>query len=83
MSYYLRRLRLKGLIERVEGANAYRITPEGQRFAVSYTRVHNRLLRPLMAADQPPSSPEIRQALATLDRHATHTIDLAGLIATA
>jgi predicted MarR family transcription regulator len=79
MSYDLRRLRLEGLIERVEGSNAYRITPDGQRFAVFYTKLHNRLLRPLMAADRAPSPPEIRQALATLDRHVTHTIDLARL----
>jgi hypothetical protein len=38
MSYDLRRLRLKGLIERIEGTNAYRITPDGQRFAVFYTK---------------------------------------------
>ena len=79
MSYDLRRLRLKGLIERIEGTNAYRITPDGQRFAVFYTKLHNRLLRPLMAADQPPAPPEIRQALATLDRHVTRSIDLARL----
>jgi predicted MarR family transcription regulator len=54
MSYDLRRLRMKGLIERVEGTNSYRITPDGIRFAMFYTKVHNRLLRPLMAADQPP-----------------------------
>jgi hypothetical protein len=83
MSYDLRRLRLKGLIERVEGTNAYRITPDGQRFAVFYTKLHNRLLRPLMAADQPPAPPEIRQALAALDQHVTHTIDLARLTAAA
>jgi predicted MarR family transcription regulator len=79
MSYDLRRLRLRGLIERVEGTNAYRITPDGQRFAVFYTKLHTRLLRPLMAADRPPSPPGIRQALATLDRHITRTIDLARL----
>jgi hypothetical protein len=59
MSYDLRRLRLKGLIERIAGTNAYRITPAGQRFAVFYTKVHNRLLGPLMAADQPPAPPQV------------------------
>jgi hypothetical protein len=83
MSYDLRRLRLKGLIERVEGTNTYRITPEGQRFAVFYTKVHNRLLAPLMAADQPPSPPEVRQALLVLHRHTDRTIDLARLPRTA
>ena len=79
MSYDLRRLRLKGLIERVEGTNAYRITPDGQRFAVFYTKLHNRLLRPLMAADQPPSPPEILQALDVLSRHTDRSIALARL----
>jgi hypothetical protein len=37
---------------------------------------------PLIAVDQPHSPPEIRQALATLDRHVTHTIDPASLVAT-
>jgi hypothetical protein len=83
MSYDLRRLRLKGLIERIEGTNAYRITPEGQRFAVFYTKVHNRLLGPLMAADRPPAPPEVRQALLVLHRHTERTIDLARLPRTA
>ena len=50
--YDLRRLRLKGLIVRLEHSNTYVLTEDGQRFAVFYTKVHNRLLRPLMAADQ-------------------------------
>ncbi|WP_034268054.1 hypothetical protein [Actinospica robiniae] len=65
----------------IEGTNAYRITPDGQRFAVFYTKLHNRRLRPLMAADRPPAPPEIRQPPDTLDRHVTHTINLARLTA--
>ena len=49
-SYDLTRLRLKGLIARLPGRNVYRITPDGQRFAVFYTKLHNRLLRPLLAS---------------------------------
>jgi len=79
MSYDLRRLRLKGLIERVPGSNAYRITPDGQRFAVFYTKLHNRLLRPLIAADQPPAPPDIRHALDVLSRHTDRSIALARL----
>ena len=55
MSYDLRRLRLKGLIQRVPHSNAYRITDDGLRFAVFYTKLHDRLLTPLLAADQPPA----------------------------
>ena len=71
MSYDLRRLRLHGLIERVPHTNTYTLTPDGTRAAVFYTKVHDRLLRPLLAApDQPPAPPELRRALATID----HTI---------
>jgi hypothetical protein len=53
--YDLRRLKLKGLIVKIEHTNTYVLTPDGQRFAVFYTKVHNRLLRPLLAADRPPA----------------------------
>ena len=79
MSYDLRRLRLKGLIERIPRSNAYRITDDGLRFAVFYTKVHDRLLTPLLAADQPPAPPEVHQALAVLTRHTDRSIALARL----
>jgi hypothetical protein len=53
-SYDLTRLRVKGLIERLPGHNIYHLTPAGQRFAMFYTKLPNRLLRPLMAADRTP-----------------------------
>lgn len=80
-SYDLRRLRLKGLIVRLERSNTYVLTDEGQRFAVFYTKVHNRVLRPLMAADQPPAPIEIRQALRILDHAVTDYIDNARIAA--
>jgi hypothetical protein len=78
-SYDLTRLRCKGLIERLPGRNVYHLTPDGQRFAVFYTKLHNRLLRPLMAADAPPAPLELRQALRTIDRHIDEYLDLAGV----
>jgi hypothetical protein len=69
MGYDLHRLRLNGLIERLQGTNTYVLTPEGQRVAVFYTKLHDRLLRPLLAANSPPAPSELRQALATIDRH--------------
>lgn len=78
-SYDLTRLRVKGLIERLPGRNLYRLTPAGQRFAVFYTKLHNRLLRPLLAADRPPAPLELRQALRTIDRHIDSYLDLAGV----
>lgn len=68
MTYDLRRLRLKGLIRRLEHQNRYHLTLDGLRVALFYTKLHDRLLRPLLAADQPPAPPELRSALRVLDR---------------
>lgn len=78
-SYDLARLRLNGLIERLPHTNTYVLTPDGQRVAIFYTKVHDRLLRPLTAADKPPAPPELRQALRTIDRHVDDYIDHARL----
>src|SRR2546430_1047835 len=69
MTYDLRRLRLNGLIRRIPRSNRYMLTPDGIRIAVFYTKVHNRLLVPLTAADQPQAPPELRRALATITHH--------------
>jgi hypothetical protein len=78
-SYDLTRLRAKGLIERLPGRNVYHLTPDGQRFAVFYTKLHNRLLRPLLAADQPPAPLPLRQALRIIDRYIDDYLALAGV----
>ena len=69
MSYDLRRLRLHGLIQRLPRTNTYTLTPDGTRFAIFYTKVAHRLLRPLTAADHPPAPAELRQALRVIDQH--------------
>ena len=69
-SYDLTRLRRNGLIVRVTGRNRYRLTDDGLAFAIFYTKVHNRVLRPLMAA-APPTPPPLRAALRTIDQHIT------------
>jgi DNA-binding transcriptional ArsR family regulator len=79
MSYDLSRLRSNGLIERRPSTNTYDLTPDGQRVAIFYTKVHNRLLRPLTAAHKPPAPPELREALHTIDRHVHTYIDTARL----
>jgi hypothetical protein len=79
MSYDLARLRLNGLIERRHHTNTYLLTADGQRVAIFYTKVHDRLLRPLIAADRPPAPTEIRSALATIDRHVRTRINTARL----
>ena len=49
--------------------DSYDLTPDGQRVAIFYTKVRDRLLRPLLAADQPPAPDGLRAALSTIDRH--------------
>jgi hypothetical protein len=79
MTYDLRRLRLAGLIRRIEPTNTYVLTPDGTRVAVFYTKLHNRLLRPLLAADQPQAPPALRQALRAIDQHVDDYITRARL----
>ena len=79
MTYDLRRLRLHGLIQRQPHTNTYTLTPEGIRVAVFYTKLHHRLLSPLLEADRPPAPPEIRRALTTIDHTLTHYITNARL----
>ena len=43
--------------------------PDGQRIAIFYTKLHDRLLRPLTAADTIPAPLPLRQALRTIDNH--------------
>ena len=59
MTCDLRRLRLAGLIRRIGHTNRHVLTPDGIKFAVFYAKHHNRLVRPLMAADQPQAPPEL------------------------
>ena len=66
MSYDLGRLRLNGLINRLEGTNRYTLTSDGLRVAISYTKLYQRLL---LAADTPPAPDPLRAALAVIDQH--------------
>jgi hypothetical protein len=79
-SYDLARLRRNGLITRVPNRNLYRLTGDGLRFAIFYTKLHDRLLRPLLAADQPPAPPLLRKAFRTIDTHIDQHIDHARLL---
>src|SRR5262249_24549186 len=55
-------------VRRLERQNRYILTPDGIRVALFYTELRDRLLRPLLAADQPPAPVELRQALRVVDR---------------
>jgi hypothetical protein len=72
MSYDLTRLRRKGLIRRRPRTNTYTLTSDGIRFAVFYTKVHDRLLVPLLAADAPPAPLPLREALRVIDHSVDH-----------
>jgi hypothetical protein len=73
-SYDLARLRHNGLINRAPHRNLYTLTETGLAFAIFYTKVHDRLLRPLMAIDQPQAPPVIGAALRIIDRHIDHRL---------
>ncbi len=47
-SYDLRRLRLKGFIERVEHTNTYRVTPLGRRMTTFLTKLATRVVIPAL-----------------------------------
>lgn len=63
------KLRLNGLIRRLPRSNRYVLTADGVRIAVFYTKVYNRLLIPLTAADQAQAPPSLRAALSAITRH--------------
>ena len=58
MTYDLRRLRLRGLIERIPFTRRYRVTDHGLRTALCYHRTYARVLRPAMSVvfEAPPRS---------------------------
>jgi len=67
MSYDLRRLRLHGIIERIPGTNTYRVTDDGIRIAVFYTKVRARVLGPLLDAQPPNMTLGLRRAMTAID----------------
>ena len=67
-SYDLARLRRNELITRRPNANTYDLTPDGLKFAIFYTKLHNRVLAPLFTAGQPQAPPQLSAALRTIER---------------
>jgi hypothetical protein len=67
MTYDLRRLRRKGLIERVARSQRYVLTSEGRRLAVFFTKTYTRIVNPALAELDPTLPTEIaqREPLAT------------------
>ena len=86
MTYDLRRLRLRGLITRIEGTHRYFVTTHGLRAAFFQTKVYLRILRPGWAALADPPDPvprPLRTALDKLDAEVRHFCDEAQLRAAA
>ena len=78
-SYDLARLTRNALITRVPHRNLDALTPDGLRFAIFYTKVCDRVLRPLMAGDQPQAPPPLRAALRVIDGEVTRRLAAARL----
>jgi hypothetical protein len=83
LSYELRRLRLHGLIQRMEGTHRYRVTGLGLRTALFYTRAYARLLRPGFATlvDPRPLDAPLRQSFQRLERAMDRAMANAKLVA--
>jgi hypothetical protein len=70
-TYDLRRLRLHGLIERIPGKLAYRVTAAGLRTALFYTHAYDRIIAPGFAdfdAAIKSAPTELRRTFARLDQ---------------
>jgi hypothetical protein len=63
MSYDLRRLRLHGLIRRLEGRHRYVLTDQGRTFAVFYTKLGERVVGPIFDTERPNAPPQLVRAL--------------------
>jgi hypothetical protein len=71
MTYHLRRLRLRGLIERIPKTQRYQVSDAGLRTALFYLCTFTRIIRPNTTHLSPPPLPaRLLQALAdTIQRY--------------
>ena len=84
MTYQLRRLRLHGLIVRIDGTHSYRLAHDGIRVAFFFNRTYNRILRPGMAfimPDVPDVDSTLQRRFHQLDAAIEQWIDHATLAA--
>ena len=68
MTYDLRRLRRKGLIQRITRSQRYELTDLGRMIAVFFTKTHVRILNPSLA-ELDPHLPQEIAARSDLARH--------------
>ena len=78
MTYDLRRLRLHGLIEKVQG-HTYQLTADGLRFAIFYSKLADRVMTPIFDLDRPNASRDLRKALTSIERSIDDSFKRAGL----
>jgi hypothetical protein len=76
MTYDLRRLRLKGLIQRLKGKNRYVLTVAGRRIALFFTKAYARVLRPGLARLDPALPTDATDQLAAAWRQLDKAVDL-------
>ena len=69
MTYDMHKLGLKGLVFRIDHSNMYSLTPDGIRFAATYTKLGQRVFPPLLSAYLPPASIHLREAFKVIDVH--------------
>jgi len=84
MTYDLRRLRLHGLIRRIEKSRRYEVTDQGLRIALFFTRIHDRILRPglsLVVSDTVPTQSRLASCFRSLDAALTKWVDKAKIAA--
>ncbi len=84
MTYAVRRLRLHGLSARIPHTQRYRVTREGLRPALFFTRVYGRILRPGMARSTPAAAagdPALRPSFDQVEDASDRWIDQAKLAA--
>jgi hypothetical protein len=76
-TYDLRRLKRKGLIERIPHTNRYQVTSLGRRVAVLFTKTHGRVLAPGLAWLHPglPEDIASRSPLAQAWRRLDHALN--------
>lgn len=86
-TYDLRRLRRKGLIERVPGSHTYRVTAHGRRIACFFTKLAARVVDPVLTEleepprPHPPTPRPVVAAWRAYERELEHLIAASGLAA--
>lgn len=82
MTYDLRRLKLHGLIERIPKTHRYKLTDDGLRTAIFFTRAYNRLIRTGLAdLNDTTASTPLRHAFANVEAEMDRLADRAKLAA--